>query len=263
MDPGPFRPVGRLKGADFVIALQCQRDFIETFQQAGATARIDCKIVPLSRRRDDRLLLQVDADTPGTLGLLHLGGKAIDNLLVDDNRQDAVLEAIGKEDVAKARTDDGADAHFLQRPDRAFTRRTAAEIRTGNENFRTSIRLTVQDEFRVFRTVGQIAKRTESPFAERSANRVSDQPLDTDDDVGIDIAAHDGGGNRRQGVERFRHVSAPWFARRRWRRRWPPRPHLPGLPDGYAPAGPGGRRNCGWRSRPNADRERPFHHWRQ
>ena len=31
MDPGAFGPVGRLKGADFVIALQCQRDFIEAF----------------------------------------------------------------------------------------------------------------------------------------------------------------------------------------------------------------------------------------
>ena len=41
VDPGPLRPVGRLKGADFVIALQCQRDFIETFQQARAPARID------------------------------------------------------------------------------------------------------------------------------------------------------------------------------------------------------------------------------
>ena len=96
MDPGPLRPVGRLKGADFVVALQCQRDFIETFQQACAPARIDCKFVPLSRRRDDRLLLQVDADTPGPLGLLHLRSKAIDSRFVEDNRQDAVLEAIAK-----------------------------------------------------------------------------------------------------------------------------------------------------------------------
>ena len=159
-----------VKGADFVIALQCQRDFIETFQQPGAPARVDCKIVSLSRRRQDRLLLQVDADTPGALGLLYFRGKAIDNRLVDDNRQDAVLEAIGKEDVAKARADDGADAHLLQRPDRAFTRGTTAEIWTGNEDFRLPIRLAVQDEFRVFRTVGQIPKRAESPFAERPAN---------------------------------------------------------------------------------------------
>ena len=263
MDPGPLRPVGRLKGADFVVALQCQRDFVETFQQAFAPARIDRKLVPLSRRRDDRLLLQVDADAPGPLGLLHLRGKAIDDLLVDDDRQDAVLEAIGKEDVAKARADDGADAHFLQRPDRAFARGAAAEIRTGNENFRLPIGLAVQDEFGIFRTVGQIAQRAERPFAERAANGVSDQPLDADDDVGIDIAAHDRGGNRRQGVERFWHVSAPSFARRRWRRRWRLPPHWPGLPDGYAPAAPGGRQNCGWRSRPSADRGRPFHRWRQ
>src|SRR5205823_9505787 len=109
VDPGTFGAVGRLKGADFVIALQCQRDFIETFQQPRAPARIDGKFVPLSRRRQDRLLLQVDADAPGTLGLLHFRSKAIDDRLADDNRQDTVLEAIGKEDVAKARADDGAD----------------------------------------------------------------------------------------------------------------------------------------------------------
>src|SRR5436190_280399 len=79
MDPGPFRPVGRLEGADFVVALQCQRDFVETFQQALAPARIDCKIVPLSRRRNDRLLLQVDADAPCPLALLDVSRKAIDD----------------------------------------------------------------------------------------------------------------------------------------------------------------------------------------
>src|SRR5689334_20178561 len=50
VDPGPFRPVGRLKGADFFVAPQCQRDLVETFQQSGATARIDRKIMSLSRR---------------------------------------------------------------------------------------------------------------------------------------------------------------------------------------------------------------------
>ena len=48
MDPGTFGPVGRLKGADFVVALQRQRDFVEAFQEPGAPARIDRKIVPLS-----------------------------------------------------------------------------------------------------------------------------------------------------------------------------------------------------------------------
>jgi hypothetical protein len=50
VDPGPFGPVSRLKGADFVVAPQCQRDLVETFQQSDATARIDRKIMSLSRR---------------------------------------------------------------------------------------------------------------------------------------------------------------------------------------------------------------------
>ena len=196
MDPRPLGAVGGLEGPDFVVAPQRQRDFVEAFEQSGAAARIDLETMPLSRRRGDGLLLEIDADAPRALGVLDLGGEAIDDLLVDDDRQDAVLEAVGEEDVAEARADDGADAHLLQRPHRAFARGAAAEIRAGDEDFRLPVRLAVQDEFRIFRAVRQIAQRAERPFAERAANGVADQALDADDDVGIDVAAHDRRGDR-------------------------------------------------------------------
>ena len=44
----------------------------------------------------------------------------VDDFLVDDDGQDAVLETIGEKDVAEAGADDGADALFLQRPYRAL-----------------------------------------------------------------------------------------------------------------------------------------------
>src|SRR6516164_2478636 len=39
------RTVGCLKGANFIIALQCQRDFVESQQKAFAAALIDLEMV--------------------------------------------------------------------------------------------------------------------------------------------------------------------------------------------------------------------------
>ena len=48
MYPGPLGPVGRLKCADFGIALQRQRNFVEALKQALATARINLEPVLLA-----------------------------------------------------------------------------------------------------------------------------------------------------------------------------------------------------------------------
>jgi len=72
-------------------------------------------------RHGDRLRFQIDADPPSSLRGFDLRGEAIDNLLVDDNRENPVLKAVGEEDVAKTRADDGADAYLLQRPHRSLT----------------------------------------------------------------------------------------------------------------------------------------------
>jgi hypothetical protein len=49
MNPGPLGSVCRLKGTDFGVALQRQRDLVEALEQAGATARIDLETMPLTR----------------------------------------------------------------------------------------------------------------------------------------------------------------------------------------------------------------------
>src|SRR4029077_20002447 len=119
----------------------------------------------------------------------------------------------------------------------------------------------VEDEFRIVGSVRQIAQRAKGPFAERAAHGITDQPLDANDHVGVDIAAHDRCGGRGELVERIWHLSAPWSARRRSRRQWrPPRRWL-GSPDGCAPAVLAFRRNCGWTSTPNAALVRPSRHW--
>src|SRR2546430_6903567 len=209
MDPRPRRTVGGLKGPDVIVALQCQHHLIEALQQPFAPAGIDLEAVRLPGRRDNRLRLQIDRDPAGALGDLDLGRKAIDDVLVDDDGQYPVLKAVGKEDVAKTGADHGADAHLLQRPYRACAERPAAEIGTGHQDFRLPVGLAVEDEFGIFRSVGQIAQRAKRPFAERAADGIPDQPLDPDDDVGIDIAAHDRCGNRGECVERFWHGQRP------------------------------------------------------
>jgi hypothetical protein len=85
VDPGPLCAISHLKGPDFVVTLQCQGDFVETSKQPGAPARINLEAVPLSCWRGDRLFLEIDTDTPRPLREFDLCGKAIDNLLVDDD----------------------------------------------------------------------------------------------------------------------------------------------------------------------------------
>src|SRR5450631_518178 len=221
MDPGPLRAVRRLKGPNFVVALQRQRDFVETFEQPGAPPRVDLETVPFSRGRGDGLLLQIDADTPCPLRVLDLRRKAVDDLLVDDDGKDSILEAVGEKDIAEARADDGTDPHLLQRPHRPFAGRAATEIRSGDEDFRLTIGLAVQDELGILRTIRSIPERAKRPRAESTPNGISDKTLDADDDVGIDVGAHDRCGNSVKLGEGFRHASAPWSGRRRWSRQSP------------------------------------------
>src|SRR5271155_6134846 len=101
MDPGPRCPVGCLKGANFLIALQRQCDFVETLQQTFASARVDLEPMLLARWRGNRLPLKIDADPSCALRELYLRSQALDDLLVDDNRKNSVLKAISEEDVAE------------------------------------------------------------------------------------------------------------------------------------------------------------------
>src|SRR5580698_6441639 len=108
MNPRPLGPVGGLKGTNFSVALQRQLDLVEADQQTGAAARIDLETMHLSRGRSDRLLFQIDSHATRALAVLDFHCQFIDDRLVDHYRKDAVLEAIGEEDIAKARADDGA-----------------------------------------------------------------------------------------------------------------------------------------------------------
>src|ERR1700742_363061 len=121
MDPGPLGAVSSLEFSNFGVALQRHGALCEALNHSGATPRVDLEAVLFARGRRDRLLFQIDADPAGALRLFDFGGQTIDNFLVDDDGKNSVLEAIGEEDIAEARADDGADTPFLQRPHRALT----------------------------------------------------------------------------------------------------------------------------------------------
>src|SRR5215471_4671668 len=102
MDPGARRAICRLKSANFVVALQGQRDFVETLQQPFAASRIDFEVVPLSRWREDRLCLEIDADFPGALCRFDISRQGVDDVLLDHNRKNSILKAVGEKNIAEA-----------------------------------------------------------------------------------------------------------------------------------------------------------------
>src|SRR5262249_57050246 len=122
MDPGPRGAIGFLERADFMVALQGQHYFVQSLQQALTPARIDVETQRFALWRRDGLRFQIDRNLSRSLRRLDLRGKIFGGLLLDNDGQDAVLEAIGEEDIAKARAYAAADPHFLHRPHRALPR---------------------------------------------------------------------------------------------------------------------------------------------
>src|SRR5689334_6546141 len=108
MDPRSRRAVEGLESPDFVVALQRQHHFVEPLEQSFAPTRVYLEAMRLAGRRSDRLFLKIDADASCALGNFDFRGKTIDNLLVNDDRQNSILEAVGEEDIAKTRADDRA-----------------------------------------------------------------------------------------------------------------------------------------------------------
>src|SRR6202043_116669 len=77
------------------------------------------------------------------------------------------------------------------RCDRAFARRTAAEIPASKQNGRLRETRLVEHAILVRRAVRQVAQRLERMAPQVGA---AGQPLNTDDDVGVDIGAQQGRG---------------------------------------------------------------------
>ena len=166
------------------------RDVVETVQQSVLAPRIDLEGDHPSGRRDDRAILEIDRDA-GIAGRgAHLVGQRLHLVQRQRHRQDAVLEAVAVEDVSVGGRDHRLHAHAGERPHRALAARPTAEVLGGENDRRAAIGLLVQHAVGVLRAVRLEANLLEAIGAEALAAGVVDQPLDPDDQVGIDVLAH-------------------------------------------------------------------------
>jgi hypothetical protein len=106
---------------------QRQADVVQAVKQAMLFEGIDIELDDTSIRAADFLLFQIDGDrgVGAATGVIH---QLVEVFLADDDRQNAVLEAVVVEDVGEAGGDHAADAEVEKRPWGVLARGAAAEI---------------------------------------------------------------------------------------------------------------------------------------
>src|SRR3546814_2236725 len=109
------------------------------------TSRVDIETDRAAVGAGNLLGLEVDReDRIGTARrVIH---QLVQVVLTDDDRQDAVLEAVVVEDVGEAGGDDAADSEVEKSPGRMFPRGAAAEIIAGDENLGIAVGGIVENE---------------------------------------------------------------------------------------------------------------------
>src|SRR3990167_9355669 len=192
--PRLARPVLGFKRRNRFMVHQRQTDIVQTVEQAMLTEGVNFKAQHLAIRTGNGLGLQIDLQLI-TRCHFHLLEQLIHFSVAQDDRQQAVLEAVVEEDVGVARRDDAAETVFLQRPRRMFTTGTATEVFAGQQHAGALITLGVEDEVLVQRALGvvlirlpdiQVAPLIEQVWAEpRALDRL--QELLRDDLVGVDV----------------------------------------------------------------------------
>src|SRR3546814_11421344 len=80
-----------------------------------------------------------------------------DDGVVEDDRQQAVLERVAAEDVRDLAADDGTQAEVAQRPGRVLARRAATEVVAGDQDRGAGVLGPVERKIRVRPAVGEIA----------------------------------------------------------------------------------------------------------
>jgi hypothetical protein len=101
---------------DGACLLESQSYVVEAIEQAMLLERVDTSnpITPPSGRMDFlRLKIDGDRGVGAATGVIH---QLVEVFLADDDRQNAVLEAVVVEDVGEAGRDHAADAEIEERP---------------------------------------------------------------------------------------------------------------------------------------------------
>src|SRR6185437_5569124 len=160
-------------------------NIVQAVQQKVLAERIDFKRNLLPARSNDNLALQIDryAGVAAELGVLDQG---VADLARQADRQDAVLEAVVEENIGEVRRDDAANAEIQQRPGGVLARRAATKVLVRDNDLRLAVRLLVQNEIGVFRTVLVEAQRVEQMDPEAGALDGLEEAR-RDDLVGVDV----------------------------------------------------------------------------
>ena len=129
--------MGLLPGRDLIDVLERDADVVEPLEEAATVKWIHGEVAVEAGIVVDRACCQIDMQLIEVSGGVRRGGTAkevVDILLLESDREHAVLEAVGVEDVGEGGGDDDAEAVVGQRPGGMLTARTAAEVAAGQQD---------------------------------------------------------------------------------------------------------------------------------
>ncbi len=198
--------------------LQGQADVVEAVEQAVFAELVHLEGDHLAARGGDGLRLQIHTQAVAFAGLYFLE-QAVHRLLVEDDRQDAVLETVVEEDIRKARRDDDAKAIVEQCPRRVLTRGTAAKVLARQQNTRTLEARLVKHEVRIQRSVAVVLARFAvvevAPLVKQVGAKAATldglQKLLGDDSIGVHVSAVHGCHDAGDLFEFFHDISQIFF----------------------------------------------------
>ena len=170
--------------------VQRESDVVESLQQAGASEGIDLKWLGKSRGVCHGAGVEIDPQCVGATaagcGLRRATKQFFHILFVEPDRQHAVLETVGVEDVGEGGGNDNPKPIIGQRPRGVLPARTAAEIAPRQQNARPGSLRPIQFELRLRRPIG-----AESPVEKQKLPKAGAlNPLEKllgNDLIGIDV----------------------------------------------------------------------------
>eukprot|EP00659_Diplonema_papillatum_P007483 gene7484-biopygen7443 len=148
-------PVFGFKRGNRIAVLQGQADVVQAIDQAVLAEGVHFKVIHLAVRTGHGLRRQVDGQLVAHIGF-HLLEQLIHFGIAQDDRQQAVLEAVVEEDVGVARRDDAAKAIFFQGPRRVLTAGAATEVFPGQQYTGALVTLGVEHKVLVQRALGVV-----------------------------------------------------------------------------------------------------------
>uniref|UniRef100_A0A0N4Z3R2 BZIP domain-containing protein n=1 Tax=Parastrongyloides trichosuri TaxID=131310 RepID=A0A0N4Z3R2_PARTI len=185
----------RLKALDLSHPRQGDINLVLAFQQLDLVGRADVER-PDSPARRHRLIRQADAEKRRRRMARQVHQRQAVGLR-QDQRKNAVLQAVVAEDVGEAGGDDAADAEIRQGPGRVLAAGAAAEIIQRDQHPRLVPRRLIQNEVRT-RPIIRVEPQGMQQDAPQPGPRHALQKAAGDQFIGVDIG--DGQG-RRDGVQ--------------------------------------------------------------